>query len=277
MTGAATGLGEGIAGVLAAAGAEVVIADIDEPGGQRVAAELRDRGHRADALRLDVTDEASASEGIAQAVASAAGSMCWSTTRARSTTPAASSTRPTSRGSGPSPSTTKACSCARSRRPSTWWRGARRGDRQHLVGGRDPALPRYRVRLGEGGPVPVHPQPGRRPRALGVRVNCVAPGNVPVETMRRMRTGELPPLWSEPSVATGLMGPIARSGPRTSRWAARAPGRGRPRRAVPGQRRGVLHHGPDARGGRWMDPRSDRRNDERAERANGRSGRERRR
>ena len=31
VTGAATGLGEAIAGVLAAAGAEVVIGDIDEP------------------------------------------------------------------------------------------------------------------------------------------------------------------------------------------------------------------------------------------------------
>ena len=69
VTGAATGLGEAIAGVLAAAGAEVVIGDIDEPGGQRVAEELRDRGHRAHALRLDVTDEGSAREAVEQAVA----------------------------------------------------------------------------------------------------------------------------------------------------------------------------------------------------------------
>ena len=40
VTGAATGLGEAIAGVLAAAGAEVVIGDIDELGGQRVATGL---------------------------------------------------------------------------------------------------------------------------------------------------------------------------------------------------------------------------------------------
>ena len=44
----------------------------------------------------------------------------------------------------------------------------------------------------------------------GVRVNCVAPGNVPVETIRRMKSGELAPLWEEPSVATGLMGPLSR-------------------------------------------------------------------
>ena len=36
------------------------------------------------------------------------------------------------------------------------------------------------------------------------------PGNVPVETIRRMKAGELPPLWDEPSVPTGLMGPLAR-------------------------------------------------------------------
>jgi 2-deoxy-D-gluconate 3-dehydrogenase len=69
VTGAATGLGEAIAGVLAAAGAEVVIGDIDEPGGLRVAEQLRDRGYRAHAVRLDVTDEGSARGAVEQAVA----------------------------------------------------------------------------------------------------------------------------------------------------------------------------------------------------------------
>ena len=90
---------------------------------------------------------------------------------------------------------------------------------------------------------------------LGVRVNGVAPGNFPVETRRRMRTGELPPLWAEPSVATGLMGPHH---PHPDRehpdGPHRRPGRGGPRRAVPGERRRVLHHGPDAGGGRRLDP-----------------------
>ncbi len=44
----------------------------------------------------------------------------------------------------------------------------------------------------------------------GVRVNCVAPGSVPVETIRRMKSGELPALWDDPSVPTGLMGPLSR-------------------------------------------------------------------
>ena len=45
---------------------------------------------------------------------------------------------------------------------------------------------------------------------FGIRVNCVAPGNFPVETIRRMKGGDLPALWDEPSVATGLMGPMAK-------------------------------------------------------------------
>ena len=46
---------------------------------------------------------------------------------------------------------------------------------------------------------------------FGIRANCIAPGNVPVETIRRMKAGELPTLWDEPSVPTGLMGPMATS------------------------------------------------------------------
>jgi len=41
----------------------------------------------------------------------------------------------------------------------------------------------------------------------GVRVNCVNPGSVPVETLRRKREGELPPVWVDRST-TGLMGPL---------------------------------------------------------------------
>jgi NAD(P)-dependent dehydrogenase (short-subunit alcohol dehydrogenase family) len=41
----------------------------------------------------------------------------------------------------------------------------------------------------------------------GIRVNAVNPGSVPVETLRQMRDGELPPLWVDRS-RTGLMGPL---------------------------------------------------------------------
>jgi NAD(P)-dependent dehydrogenase (short-subunit alcohol dehydrogenase family) len=40
-----------------------------------------------------------------------------------------------------------------------------------------------------------------------IRVNGVNPGSIPVETLRKMAEGELPPLWVQGSV-TGLMGPL---------------------------------------------------------------------
>ncbi|HET6173118.1 MAG TPA: SDR family NAD(P)-dependent oxidoreductase [Gaiellales bacterium] len=56
VTGAARGIGRGIASVLAAEGASVVVADIDAAAAQRTAAEL---GEDALAVEADVTDRAS--------------------------------------------------------------------------------------------------------------------------------------------------------------------------------------------------------------------------
>lgn len=41
-----------------------------------------------------------------------------------------------------------------------------------------------------------------------IRVNAVSPGVVPVPTLTKIRTGELPPLWPVNSSTTGLMGPL---------------------------------------------------------------------
>ena len=56
VTGAASGIGKSVAEVLAAAGAQVVLGDLNEEGGAAVAAEIRGRGQKADFFRLDVTD-----------------------------------------------------------------------------------------------------------------------------------------------------------------------------------------------------------------------------
>jgi 3-oxoacyl-[acyl-carrier protein] reductase len=56
ITGAARGIGRGIASVLAAEGAHVVIADVDAEAAARTAAEL---GERARAVATDVTDRSS--------------------------------------------------------------------------------------------------------------------------------------------------------------------------------------------------------------------------
>jgi NAD(P)-dependent dehydrogenase (short-subunit alcohol dehydrogenase family) len=56
VTGAAHGNGRAIALGLAAHGADVVVSDIDLPGAERTAADIRDQGRDAWAFRLDVTD-----------------------------------------------------------------------------------------------------------------------------------------------------------------------------------------------------------------------------
>ena len=55
VTGAGSGIGEGIARGFAAAGARVIVADVNEAGARRVAGEI---GAAATAERLDVTDRA---------------------------------------------------------------------------------------------------------------------------------------------------------------------------------------------------------------------------
>ena len=69
VTGAAGGIGAGIAEVLAEAGALVVIADIDAAGAARQAHALAAAGHRADWIALDLADEASVVAACAEVIA----------------------------------------------------------------------------------------------------------------------------------------------------------------------------------------------------------------
>jgi NAD(P)-dependent dehydrogenase (short-subunit alcohol dehydrogenase family) len=69
VTGAAQGVGLGIAQALADAGARVALADIEAALVERAAAGLRAQGHEAQGYRLDVTDAA----GWSQVVAAVAG------------------------------------------------------------------------------------------------------------------------------------------------------------------------------------------------------------
>ena len=59
VTGGASGIGAGIAEVLAEAGAKVVIADIDAAGAEAQARAMVAAGHDAAAIALDLVDEAS--------------------------------------------------------------------------------------------------------------------------------------------------------------------------------------------------------------------------
>ena len=56
VTGAASGIGRAVAEGLAAAGAHVVLGDLNEEGGAAAVQEIRGRGQGADFFRLDVTD-----------------------------------------------------------------------------------------------------------------------------------------------------------------------------------------------------------------------------
>lgn len=68
VTGAASGIGAGIADVLAEAGATVVIADIDEARSREQAERLSAAGLKAASVRLDLTDESSIVAACAQVV-----------------------------------------------------------------------------------------------------------------------------------------------------------------------------------------------------------------
>ena len=68
ITGSARGIGRGIATVLRAEGANIVVADVDDDAGERAAAELGASDGHAVAIRADVTREQDAKDMAALAV-----------------------------------------------------------------------------------------------------------------------------------------------------------------------------------------------------------------
>lgn len=70
ITGAGSGIGRGIAHRFASEGAKVAVGDIDEKGGEAVAAELKQDGAEAAFIKIDVTSEDSVKAAVAKAVES---------------------------------------------------------------------------------------------------------------------------------------------------------------------------------------------------------------
>jgi NAD(P)-dependent dehydrogenase (short-subunit alcohol dehydrogenase family) len=68
VTGGASGIGVGIATLLAEAGAKVVIADINDANAQRQASALTEAGHSAGAVNIDLANEDSIVRGCAEVV-----------------------------------------------------------------------------------------------------------------------------------------------------------------------------------------------------------------
>ena len=201
VTGGATGIGEGIARCLAAAGARVAIADIDEDGAERVAREIG-----GDALRLDVTDPGACADVLGtwgdhlDILVNNAGSYHEAGSILDQTVDS--------------------------------WRRSIEINLASLFNCCQPTVRRM-VDQGDGGAiVNIASVDGLLPclgtgydtakagaihftRSLAVdvsphriRVNAVSPGVVPVPTLDRMHGGEIDHFWPrEPSVS-GLMGPI---------------------------------------------------------------------
>ncbi len=70
ITGAARGIGQGLAEVFAAEGASIVVADVLAEQGEEIAARLRQQGHKAIFQKLDVTSEADWADAVAAAISS---------------------------------------------------------------------------------------------------------------------------------------------------------------------------------------------------------------
>lgn len=201
VTGAATGIGEAIARTLTAAGASVVVADIDTRGADRVASDIG-----GTALHLDVTD----AEACANLLGSIGNRVDILVNNAGSYHDAGSILDQSVES----------------------WRRAIDINLASLFNCSKPVAARMVEQGGGGAMVNIASVDGMLPclgtgydsakagaihftRSLAVdlaphriRVNAVSPGVVPVPTLDRMHAGEIEHFWpKEPSVS-GLMGPL---------------------------------------------------------------------
>jgi NAD(P)-dependent dehydrogenase (short-subunit alcohol dehydrogenase family) len=202
VTGGATGIGEGIARVLAAAGAQVTIGDIDLEGAQRVAADIG-----GTAVELDVTDAVAASETIA-----AIDGLDILVNNAGTYLEAGSILDQSHDSWHRSIDVNLASVFNCSKAAAQAMVAAGRSGSIVNISSVDGLLPCLGTGYDSAKAAVMH---FTRSLAVdlaphGIRVNDVAPGNIPVGTLDRIHAGELPPLWPQDSSQTGLMGPLMR-------------------------------------------------------------------
>lgn len=201
VTGAATGIGEGIARTLAAAGATVIVADIDVAGAERVAADIG-----GSAIDLDVTDP----EACAAALGSVGDRLDIVVNNAGSYHEAGSildqSVESWQRSLDINLASIFNCS-----KPAAT-RMVAQGDGGAIVNiaSVDGVLPCLGTGYDTAKAGAIH---FSKSLALdlaphGIRVNAVSPGVVPVPTLDKMHAGEIDPLWPQDPSLSGLMGPL---------------------------------------------------------------------
>lgn len=201
VTGAATGIGEGIARVLARAGAHVLIADVDAEGAERVAADIA-----GDPVVLDVTDA-----GACERTLSSVGERIDVLVNNAGSYHEAGSILDQSVASWRRSIDVNLAGLFHCSKPVAA-RMVAQGDGGSIVNiaSVDGLLPCLGVGYDTAKAGAIH-----FTRSLAVdlaphriRVNAVSPGVVPVPTLARMRAGEIEHFWPKDSSVTGLMGPI---------------------------------------------------------------------
>jgi NAD(P)-dependent dehydrogenase (short-subunit alcohol dehydrogenase family) len=201
VTGAATGIGEGIARTLSAAGAQVIVADIDTDGAERVASAIG-----GTAVELDVTDAAAC-----QAVLGSVGSRVDVLVNNAGTFHEAGSILDQSVESWHRSVDVNLAGLFHCSKPVAR-RMVDQGDGGAIVNiaSVDGMLPCLGTSYDSAKAGAIH---FSRSLAVdlaphGIRVNAVSPGVVPVPTLQRMHSGEIEHFWPVDSSLTGLMGPL---------------------------------------------------------------------
>lgn len=204
VTGGATGIGEAIARLLADAGAQVTIGDIDVDGARRVASEI---GGATAAVALDVTSAVSA-----DAVVAGIDGLDLLVNNAGTYREAGSILDQSHESWHRSidVNLVGVFNCAKA--AATAMVGGNRPGSIVNIASVDGLLPCLGTGYDTAKAGVIH---FTKTLAVdlaphGIRVNGVAPGAIPVPTLQKIRSGELPPLWPVDSSETGLMGPLMR-------------------------------------------------------------------
>lgn len=201
VTGGATGIGEGIARTLAAAGAAVIVADIDLSGAERVATDIGGQ-----AVHLDVTDPV-----LCQDVLSSVGDRVDVLVNNAGSYHDAGSILDQSVESWQRALDINLASVFNCSKPVAT-RMVEQGDGGAIVNiaSVDGILPCLGTGYDTAKAGVIH---FTRSLALDVgpheiRVNAVSPGVVPVPTLAKMHAGEIEHFWPKDASPSGLMGPI---------------------------------------------------------------------